>query len=239
MQDPALASTGSASAYMVAGAILTHPPNKPFPEPVEGNTAVSPDPAMASTGSASARVVDGTTLTSPTNKPLPEPVEGCGVQQERNQVEALPEPVEGNTAVSPDPAAASTDPAAASTGSASACMVDGATLTQPPNKPLPEPVEGCGVQEERNQVEALPEPVAPFPEPVEGNTAVSPDPAMASTGSASAYVVDGITLTPPTNKPLPEPVEGCGVQEERNQVEALPEPVAPFPEPVEGNTAVS
>jgi putative endonuclease len=87
----------------------------------------------------------------------------------------------------------SLDPAAASTGSAYAYMMAGETLTPPPNKPLPEPVEGCGMQEERNQVQALPEPVAPFPEPVEGNTDVSLDPAMASTGSAAAYVLAGTT----------------------------------------------
>ncbi len=162
-------------------------PADPFLELVEGNTDVSQDPAAASTGSASAYIVASENLIQPSNKPLPEPVEGCGVQEERNQVEALPELVEENATVS-------LDPAMASTGSASAYIVAGTALTQPTNKPLPEPVEGCGGQDERKQVETL-------SEPTEDNADVPLDPAMASTGSAAAYMVDGETLTlPPTSR---------------------------------------
>lgn len=85
------------------------------------------------------------------------------------RIEVLPELIE-------DDADVPLDPAMASTSSAAAYIVAGATLTQPPNKPLPEPVEGNSVQEEQNQVAG------------NSDSDVSLDPAAASTGSA--YVVD-------------------------------------------------
>ncbi len=56
----------------------------------------------------------------------------------------------------------------------------------------------------------------PLLEPVEGNTDILQDPAAASTGSASAYVVNGERLPSPTNKPLTELVEGSGGQEQQD-----------------------
>jgi putative endonuclease len=61
-------------------------------------------------------------------------------------------------------------------------------------KPLTEPVEGSGDAEEQNRINVL------------------PDPAAASTGSASAHTVDNERMTPPANKPLSEPIEGSGDQ---------------------------